>query len=186
MQGLTSFDLRGLTFSRSAFIPIKGFNLHVARGGYTGEDGFEVRTHCVFFLLSVPLARCTTDSYDFRQISIPPSQTIEVAQLLSKSPVQLTGLGARDSLRLEAGMCLYGQDLDEHTTPIEAGLTWVIGKQRRPGFDPHSVDLCVCSCRQGPEGEWRLHWRRGCEETPQGRSPEETSRPDGRRCSCPT
>ena len=61
------------------------------------------------------------------QISIPPSQTIEVAQLLSKPPVQLTGLGARDSLRLEAGMCLYGQDLDEDTTPVEAGLTWVIG-----------------------------------------------------------
>ena len=61
------------------------------------------------------------------QISIPPTQTVEVAQLLSKPPVQLTGLGARDSLRLEAGMCLYGQDLDEDTTPVEAGLTWVIG-----------------------------------------------------------
>lgn len=61
------------------------------------------------------------------QISIPPSETVEVAQLLSKLPVQLTGLGARDSLRLEAGMCLYGQDLDEDTTPVEAGLTWLIG-----------------------------------------------------------
>ena len=48
--------------------------------------------------------------------------------MLSKAPVQLTGLGARDSLRLEAGMCLYGQDLDEDTTPIEAGLAWVIGE----------------------------------------------------------
>ncbi|KDQ61979.1 hypothetical protein JAAARDRAFT_55242 [Jaapia argillacea MUCL 33604] len=109
LQGLTSFDLRGLTFGKSAFVPMEGFNLHVARGGYTGEDGFE--------------------------ISIPPSQTVEVAQLLSKSPVQLTGLGARDSLRLEAGMCLYGQDLDEDTTPIEAGLTWVIGKDRRETGD---------------------------------------------------
>lgn len=62
------------------------------------------------------------------QISIPPAHTVEVAQLLSKDPVWLTGLGARDSLRLEAGMCLYGQDLDEDTTPVEAGLTWVIGE----------------------------------------------------------
>ena len=62
------------------------------------------------------------------QISIPPSQTVEVAKLLSKTPVQLTGLGARDSLRLEAGMCLYGHDLDETTSPIEAGLSWVIGE----------------------------------------------------------
>lgn len=83
---------------------MEGFNLHVARGGYTGEDGFE--------------------------ISIPPSETVEVAKILSKYPVQLTGLGARDSLRLEAGMCLYGNDLDEDTTPVEAGLSWVIGMYR--------------------------------------------------------
>ncbi|KAK7024868.1 Aminomethyltransferase [Favolaschia claudopus] len=106
LQTLTSYDLAQLTFGKSAFIPVEGgFNLHVARGGYTGEDGFE--------------------------ISIPPSQTVEVAELLAKSPVQLTGLGARDSLRLEAGMCLYGNDLDEGTTPVEAGLTWVIGKERK-------------------------------------------------------
>ncbi|KAG6844828.1 hypothetical protein H0H87_003395 [Tephrocybe sp. NHM501043] len=105
LQTLTSFDLTRLTFGTSAFVPIEGFNLHVARGGYTGEDGFE--------------------------ISIPPSQTIDVANLLSKTPVQLTGLGARDSLRLEAGMCLYGQELNEEISPIEAGLAWVISKERR-------------------------------------------------------
>jgi len=51
--------------------------------------------------------------------------------VLLHPPVQLAGLGTRDSLWLEAGMCLYGNDLDESTTPIEAGLSWVIGKDRR-------------------------------------------------------
>ncbi len=109
LQTLTSFDLRALTFGKSAFVPIDGgFNLHVARGGYTGEDGFE--------------------------ISIPPAQTEEVVKnLLSKPPVMMVGLGARDSLRLEAGMCLYGSDLDESTGPVEAALGWLIGKDRKEG-----------------------------------------------------
>ncbi|KAI0640660.1 aminomethyltransferase [Trametes meyenii] len=124
LQGLTSFDLRELTFGKCAFVPVEGFNLHVARGGYTGEDGFE--------------------------ISIPPSQTLEVAQLLSKAPVQLTGLGARDSLRLEAGMCLYGQDLDEATTPVEAGLTWVIGKDRRESGGFIGADAVQKHLKEGP------------------------------------
>ena len=102
LQGLTAFDLRSLTFGKCAFVPIEGYNVHVARGGYTGEDGFE--------------------------ISIPPKETEEFTSILLRPPVQLTGLGARDSLRLEAGMCLYGHDLDEYTSPIEAGLTWVIGR----------------------------------------------------------
>ncbi|KAK0215133.1 hypothetical protein IW262DRAFT_264933 [Armillaria fumosa] len=107
LQSLTSFDLRTLTFGKSAWVPLDGgYTLHVARGGYTGEDGFE--------------------------ISIPPHSTAEIVEnLLSSEPVQLTGLGARDSLRLEAGMCLYGQDLDEGTTPLEAGLGWVVGKERK-------------------------------------------------------
>jgi aminomethyltransferase len=124
LQGLTSFDLKELTFGKSAFVPIEGFNLHVARGGYTGEDGFE--------------------------ISIPPSQTVEVAKLLSKSPVQLTGLGARDSLRLEAGMCLYGNDLDEDTTPVEAGLTWIIGKERRESGDFIGAEGVRKHLKEGP------------------------------------
>jgi aminomethyltransferase len=53
------------------------------------------------------------------------------AILEAEKGIRLTGLGARDSLRLEAGLCLYGNDLDEDTTPVEAGLTWTVGKRRR-------------------------------------------------------
>ncbi|KAJ4295740.1 Aminomethyltransferase, mitochondrial [Collariella sp. IMI 366227] len=82
--------------------------LIISRGGYTGEDGFE--------------------------ISMAGEDTVGVTEaLLAAGPekVQLAGLGARDSLRLEAGMCLYGHDLDETTTPVEAGLSWIIPKERR-------------------------------------------------------
>ncbi|KAF8628074.1 hypothetical protein AX15_004105 [Amanita polypyramis BW_CC] len=125
LQSLTSYDLRSLTFGKSAYVPIEGFNLHVARGGYTGEDGFE--------------------------ISIPPSQTVEVAKLLCKSPVQLAGLAARDSLRLEAGMCLYGNDLDESTSPVEAGLSWVIGKDRREQGGFVGAREVLKQLKEGPE-----------------------------------
>ncbi|KAI9067824.1 Aminomethyltransferase folate-binding domain-containing protein [Trametes sanguinea] len=99
LRDLASFDLRELMFGNCALVPIEEFNLHVVRGGYTGEDGSE--------------------------ISIPLSQAVDVVQLLSKPPVHLTGLGACDSLRLEAGIRPYSQDLDEDTLPIEAALAWV-------------------------------------------------------------
>lgn len=80
-----------------------------SRGGYTGEDGFE--------------------------LSIHPSQTVSVTQRLldvgNKDRLRFAGLAPRDSLRLEAGMCLYGHDLDDTTTPVEAGLSWTIPKERR-------------------------------------------------------
>lgn len=78
----------------------------ISRSGYTGEDGFEISV---------------------------PNETVEkfAKALLAESEVEPIGLGARDSLRLEAGLCLYGHDLDEATTPVEAGLTWAIGKRRR-------------------------------------------------------
>lgn len=85
---------------------IDGSRLAVTRSGYTGEDGYE--------------------------ISIPAADAVRITELLLADPdVELSGLGARDSLRLEAGLCLYGHDIDQTTTPVEAGLTWSIGKRRR-------------------------------------------------------
>ena len=84
----------------------------ITRCGYTGEDGFE--------------------------ISVSPEAAPQVAEQLLKSEiVQLAGLAARDTLRIEAGLCLYGHDIDESTTPIEAGLGWCVGKRRTgyPGAD---------------------------------------------------
>ncbi|HBD92472.1 MAG TPA: glycine cleavage system aminomethyltransferase GcvT, partial [Gemmobacter sp.] len=79
-----------------------------SRSGYTGEDGYE--------------------------ISVPEGGAEGFAQaLLAMEEVAPIGLGARDSLRLEAGLCLYGHDIDTHTSPVEAGLTWAIQKARRAG-----------------------------------------------------
>ena len=108
LQKLTTDDLSKIKFGESAFISLLGGKYHAARGGYTGEDGFE--------------------------ISIPDEKVaLEFARTLLDNPevVQPIGLAARDSLRLEAGMCLYGHELSEEITPVEAGLTWVIGKSRR-------------------------------------------------------
>ena len=67
---------------------------------------------------------------------MPDSHALELAQkLLENEKVKLTGLGSRDALRLEAGLCLYGNDLNEDITPIEAGLKWTIGQRRRDACD---------------------------------------------------
>ncbi|MEW5729687.1 MAG: glycine cleavage system aminomethyltransferase GcvT [Pseudomonadota bacterium] len=87
-------------------LDVAGIPCIATRSGYTGEDGFE--------------------------ISVPADRAEELARtLLAYSEVKPIGLGARDSLRLEAGLCLYGSDIDTTTTPVEAGLTWIIGKRRR-------------------------------------------------------
>jgi len=85
---------------------IAGTPCFVTRSGYTGEDGFE--------------------------ISVPASQAESLARrLLAEPEVMPVGLGARDTLRLEAGLCLYGHDIDETTTPVEADLAWVVPQRRR-------------------------------------------------------
>ena len=103
-------DAAALSFMGVAEVMVAGIPCLVSRSGYTGEDGFEV--------------------------SVPADQAEAFADLLLQQPeVVPAGLGARDSLRLEAGLCLYGNDIDEVTTPVEAGLTWVIGKRRKMNLD---------------------------------------------------
>jgi aminomethyltransferase len=129
----------GLAFMSGAFATLAGHAVFVTRSGYTGEDGYE--------------------------IAIPNAGAADVWRLLTSHPlVSPIGLGARDSLRLEAGLCLYGHDIDTTTSPIEAGLVWSIQKRRRteggfPGFDRIQREL-----RDGPS-------RRRAGIRPTGRAP---------------
>jgi aminomethyltransferase len=105
-----------MDFMTSGPLSIGDIHCFVSRSGYSGEDGYE--------------------------ISMPADEAGRLCRLLLDEPeVMAAGLGARDSLRLEAGLCLYGSDIDETTSPIEAGLSWTISKRRRAegGFPGASV-----------------------------------------------
>ncbi|HUW80706.1 MAG TPA: glycine cleavage system aminomethyltransferase GcvT [Acidocella sp.] len=102
-------EAAALKFMEAATLSIVGLECIVTRSGYTGEDGFEVG--------------CAAE------------QAESLARLLLERGATPAGLGARDSLRLEAGLCLYGQDIDETTNPIAANLTWAISKRRKPDWD---------------------------------------------------
>ena len=128
-----------LAFMSGTFSTLRGHTVFVTRSGYTGEDGYE--------------------------IAIANAGAADVWRLLASDPlVAPIGLGARDSLRLEAGLCLYGHDIDATTSPIEAGLAWSIQKRRRieggfPGADRIQREL-----RDGPS-------RRRVGIRPTGRAP---------------
>uniref|UniRef100_M0R9I6 Aminomethyltransferase, mitochondrial n=1 Tax=Rattus norvegicus TaxID=10116 RepID=M0R9I6_RAT len=111
LQAGVTDDMRKLPFMTSAVMEVFGVSgCRVTRCGYTGEDGVE--------------------------ISVPAAGAVHLATALLKNPeVKLAGLAARDSLRLEAGLCLYGNDIDEHTTPVEGSLSWTLGKRRRVAMD---------------------------------------------------
>jgi aminomethyltransferase len=107
---LASLDPKAaeMKFMDVANLSLVGAECWVSRSGYTGEDGYE--------------------------ISVPNDKAVELAQaLIDHEAVEPIGLGARDSLRLEAGLCLYGQDMDEGLNPVEASLNWAIQKVRRTG-----------------------------------------------------
>ena len=100
--------IENLVFMTGGKFDIAGCHCFITRSGYTGEDGFEISVH---EMQAEKLART----------------------LLAQAEVKPVGLGARNSLRLEAGLCLYGNDIDATTTPVEAALTWAIQKVRRTG-----------------------------------------------------
>ena len=99
-----------MIFMQAGWFSIAGIDVMISRSGYTGEDGFE--------------------------ISVANEEADKLARLLlGDNRVKAIGLGARDSLRLEAGLCLYGHDMDETITPVEAALTWAVAKSRRERAD---------------------------------------------------
>jgi aminomethyltransferase len=140
-------DVAGMRFMDVRPLALAGSICLVARSGYTGEDGFE--------------------------ISVPAADAERLARAVLKDPaVALVGLGARDSLRTEAGLCLYGADIDEKTTPTEAALAWAIPKVRRrggargggfPGADVvlRELDAGPTRCRVGLRPQNRTPVRQG-------------------------
>ncbi|MBJ6124278.1 glycine cleavage system aminomethyltransferase GcvT [Microvirga splendida] len=141
-----------LSFMMSGWFEIAGLRCHVSRSGYTGEDGFE--------------------------ISVKADDAAALWRALLADPeVKPIGLGARDSLRLEAGLCLYGHDIDTTTSPIEAGLIWSIQKRRReeggfPGAEriQREIKDGAARVRVGIKPEGRAPAREGSViTTPDGR-----------------
>lgn len=120
-----------MIFMNTSRVTLAGAECFISRSGYTGEDGFE--------------------------ISVPNDKAEDVARLLLAQPeVAPIGLGARDSLRLEAGLCLYGHDMDTSTTPVEASLGWSLSKARRAdGARPGGYPGADIILRQLAEGVQR-------------------------------
>jgi aminomethyltransferase len=116
-----------------------GIDCHISRSGYTGEDGYEI----------------SCKATRVRAI---------VERLLSEPTVKLIGLGARDSLRLEAGLCLYGHDIDTTTSPVEAAIAWSIGKRRREEGGFPGAERVQRELREGPS-------RKRVGIKPEGRAP---------------
>jgi aminomethyltransferase len=128
-----------LPFMGVGRLTVADVNCLVARSGYTGEDGFE--------------------------LSVARGMAVTLAnRLIQHQEVVPAGLGARDSLRLEAGLCLYGNDIDETTSPVEAGLTWAISKRRKMAWDFVGGPVIRDQLDQGPA-------RRRVGIRPDGRAP---------------
>jgi aminomethyltransferase len=128
-----------LAFMAATWAQFDGIDCHISRSGYTGEDGYE--------------------------ISVASDRAEQLARsLLSHEDVEPIGLGARDSLRLEAGLCLYGHDIDETTSPVEADLVWSISKRRREEGGFPGAERIQRELREGPD-------RRRVGIRPEGKAP---------------
>ena len=131
--------VEGMPFMSAADITVAGMPCGVTRSGYTGEDGFE--------------------------LSLAAGDAVTVAEaLLAQPEVAPIGLGARDTLRLEAGLCLYGHDFDETTNPVEAGLAWTIARRRRAEGGFPGAAVILRDLAEGPR-------RRRVGVRPDGRAP---------------
>ena len=128
-----------MRFMQAEPVEIAGIPCRASRSGYTGEDGYE--------------------------ISVPAERAEDLARLLLREPeVEASGLGARDSLLLEAGLCLYGHDIDRGTSPIEADLAWAIQKRRRAEGGFPGAETILKQLAEGPP-------RRRVGLRPEGRAP---------------
>ncbi|MET0605834.1 MAG: glycine cleavage system aminomethyltransferase GcvT [Beijerinckiaceae bacterium] len=145
-------DVASLAFMHYRIVTIAGVPAHVSRSGYTGEDGFEISVRA-------DRVKALWDG------------------LLADDRVKPVGLGARDSLRLEAGLCLYGHDIDTTTSPVEAGLVWSMQKRRREAGGFPGAERIQRELREGPRRtrvgfrfEGRAPAREGAEIHAGGRS----------------
>jgi aminomethyltransferase len=118
-------NIEAMPFMSARMVRFADVDAHISRSGYTGEDGFEIS-----------LAAESAAAFARR--------------LLAQAEVKPVGLGARDSLRLEAGLCLYGHELDETIDPIEAGLTWSMQKRRRVAGDFPGATRILAALASGP------------------------------------
>ncbi|UXI20497.1 hypothetical protein NH340_JMT06440 [Sarcoptes scabiei] len=126
LQTMLKENLMELKFMNAIETSLDGIPVRLTRCGYTGEDGFEIKVH--------------------------NDQAALLAQkLLENESVKLAGLGARDSLRLEAGLCLYGNDIDMKTTPIQAVLAWTIAKRRRSEANFLGADIILKELKEKPK-----------------------------------
>ena len=150
LQGPRAADVIARLSPEAAALPflgvlecaLAGTNVWISRSGYTGEDGFEM--------------------------SVPAADAEALARALLAHPeVAPAGLAARDTLRLEAGLCLYGADIDMLTSPVEAGLAWTIGKRRRASLDFLGAKTVADHLAHGPT-------RRRVGIRPDGRAPART------------